>query len=445
MKELKDAKYWEIREQNVNSESFSAWNSHIKSIESQTKQGTSVRVLYGNGWGFAYSYEKDIEKIAKDAMNMAKIMDKKSKIKKEIMPCKAIKAHKKSKFKIDNQDIDISEKRKLVLENSLPLRKKIKNCQASYSEIHRSMLYTNSEGSRIKQDLKSSYILVNATAKSNGKIESFSDRIGVQAGYELTNKFPAVLKTATQKAIAMLDAKLPKAGNMPVICDGALTDVFIHEALGHAAEADHIMQNSSCLKGLIGKKIAPDFVSVYDDASMKGLWGSYFFDDEGVKAQKTSLIKNGILKGFMHSRETASELKAKVTGNARAQSAAHIPQVRMSNTYIEKGPDDFDDMIQNVKKGIFLKGSLGGQVDPTNGNFLFSAQEGFEIKNGKLGNRLKQVAISGNTLQTLSNISMVSNKYEKSFAGHCGKGGQYVPVYGPCPSILISKAKIGGA
>ncbi len=444
LKKEQNIKFWEYREDNISVNSLSAWNGDIKKIESGVKQGNSFRVLFGNGWGFVYSDKKDIEKSVKNAIRIAKAMGKHNKEKKEVYIAKQIKKKVKSKFKINNEDIELKEKKDLVINNSIVKNKNIKNCMVSYNDIDKIKSYVNSEGSEIQQKLRYTMTGINVTSRKNNRMENFFERHGELAGYEVTQDLNRMLNNSIKKSIDMLDSKIPKSGNMPVICDGALTDVFIHEALGHAAEADHLLQNSSCLKGLGGKSIAPETVNIYDDATMPGLWGSYFYDDEGIKAQKTSLIEKGRLTGFMHSRETAAKYESTPTGNARAQSASYIPIVRMSNTYIKKGKDKFEDMVKSIKKGVYLKGSIGGQVDPTTGNFTFSAQEGFEINKGKIEKRLKGVSLSGNTLKILQNIGMISNKYEKSFAGHCGKAGQYVPVYGPCPNILIKKATVGG-
>ncbi len=437
-----NVKYWDFRRQDIDNLSVSAWNNHIKNFDSNQRQGSSIRIISGNGQGFVYS--NNIEKGVKKALKIAKLMDKNTTEKREFAETKRIKKNVKSKWKIDNQNVTLEEKKKLVLKNSKIKDDKVKNCLVNYNEIDKKLLFVNSEGSEIQQNLKYTMIGASVTTKKNDKIENFFGRVGELRGYEVTKRMPELIKSSTQTALEMLNAKHSKAGNIPVVCDGSLTDVFIHEALGHAAEADQILQNSSCLKGLSGKKIAPEFINIYDDATMPNLWGSYFYDDEGIPAQKTTLIEKGILKGLMHSRETAAKLNAMPTGNARAQSASFLPQVRMSNTYIKKGKDKFEDIISNVKKGVFLKGSVGGQVDPTTGNFTFSAQEGFAIERGELKGRLKGVSLSGNTLKILNDITMISDEYEPSFAGHCGKGGQYVPVYGPCPSILIKKARVGG-
>ncbi len=434
--------YWDYREQNISSTSVSAWNNKIKNFDLNERVGKSFRILNNNGWGFVFSVEDDIKTMIEKANKIAKAMG--SNEKENIVHSKAIKDEVSSEYEINNEDISLEEKKKLVLDNSKVENDKIKNNHVTYQEINKKLLFCNSDESEIRQNLKYTHIGATLTSKDGNRMENFAERLGKLQGYEICKNLPTMVETATKKAIEMLNSKVPKAGKMPVVCDGAMTDVFVHEALGHAAEADLVMQNSSCLKNLIGKKLAPDFVSIYDDATMNKEWGSFFYDDEGIEAQKTNLMKNGELVGYMHSRESAAKLNAKPTGNARAQSSEFLPQVRMSNTYIKTGDYKFEELIEDVKKGVYLKGSTGGQVDPISGNFAFSAQEGFEIINGKLAGRLRGVSLSGNTLHTLKNIKMLSNKYEPSFAGHCGKGGQLVPVYGPCPSMLVHDATIGG-
>ena len=205
-----------------------------------------------------------------------------------------------------------------------------------------------------------------------------------------------------------------------------------------------MLQKETCLDGMMGKRIAPSNITIHDDPTLPGQWGSFFYDDEGTKTQDTVIVDKGILRNFMHSRETAAILKARPTGNARAQGIASPPIVRMSNTYIEKGDNSKEEMFEGIKYGFYLRGSKGGQVDPAMGTFQFSAQDGFLIENGKLTKALKNVSLSGKTLETLNSIRKISDKYEPGFPGHCGKSGQSVPVNGNCPHILIAKAFVGG-
>ncbi len=439
----KNIKYWDYREGTVNSTNVSAWNNQVKEISSTKNRGYSFRVLYKGGWGFSYSDIPDIKRLVKNSVNAAKKTSQYIKKTKSVASWEKTVKNKKSVFKINPLDVSLKEKKDLVVKASKITHKRVKNKQINYVDITKDSVFINCEESHIKQRLTYCYCSANVTA-SGKTLEKSRKSIGGLKGFEVVSGLNSTVKYAKERAIELSNAEVPKGGMFPVVCDGVLTDVFIHEALGHAAEADIVIYDNSCLKELVGKRIAPEHVSVIDDATIKKEWGSFFYDDEGIPAQKTAIIKQGVLNSFLHTRETASILSTKPTGNSRAQNTASFPQARMSNTYLEKGKYKFEELIESIKKGFFLKGSIGGQVDPTKGNFHFSAAEGYIIKNGQLNKPVRGVSLAGNSLKTLHDIKMISNKYEYGFPGHCGKGGQFVPVMGNCPSIKISKARVGG-
>ena len=437
-------KYWDLREQTLSKTNVVGWNNEVKDMVQTEKSGISFRVLVGSGWGFAYSHENNLKKVVNKAVKIAQLMNKNSKGEKEVYLGKAVKDDKKSKWKINPKDVSLEEKKNLVLKYSKLSEKKIVSKQAIYFDINNKSHFMNSVGSDIRQEIVHTFVRVISTAKSDF-IQYYFATDGQERGFEVTSSIPQLSKEADENALALLKSKMPKGGKMNIIADSGLTDVFIHEALGHASEADHILENQSCLKGKIGKKIAPNNVTVIDDSRGKNCsWGGYFYDEEGIKSHKTEIIKNGVLKTYLHSRETAKLFNAKPTGNARAQDVSFKPCVRMSNTYIEKGDHSFEEMLQELKNGYYLVGSKGGEVDPAKGVFQFSCVQGFEVKNGELGERLRNVALSGNTLLTLNNITAMTKKYYGIFVGFCGKSGQTAFAAGDCPRILIKNAIIGG-
>ncbi len=440
--EKEDITYWEFREEDVVSNSASAWNGTIKDLASSAKQGACLRVLVGNGWGFAHTPTQNYALLVKQALAMAKAMNPYS-AKKEISPAPLLKKKTESSYKLHPHDISLEEKRDLVLHAS-KLPENTKNLRVLYTDTIKKKFFANAEGSELSQTLYYTYYGAEATAGSGERMESVYKAHGALQGYEITEAIMEKVDEACTTARNLLHAVIPKGGEYPVIADGALTSVFVHEALGHAAEADNLLSNSTCLKGNEGKQIGSNHVTIYDDATVPDSWGSFFYDDEGIPAHKTKLMDKGIFTSYLHSRETAAKTGYGLTGNARAQNSSSPPLVRMSNTYIEPGDADFEEMVAEVKNGIFLRGSKGGQVDPIKGNFQFSAQDGFSIKNGELGEYLRAVSLAGKTLEIIKNIAMVQDKFEGGFPGHCGKNGQSVPVHGENPCILMTKAVVGG-
>lgn len=258
----------------------------------------------------------------------------------------------------------------------------------------------------------------------NADLESFGRKIG-------------------EKATELLDAKPAPSGRFPIVADNLLTGVFIHEAVGHAVEADLVLQDDSILHDQMNKKIGSDIVNIFDDSSNKDGFGYYPYDAEGVKTQKNQLVKNGELVSFLSSRESAGKLGIPLTGNARS-SISDQPIVRMSNTYLQPGDLSFEELIEDIKDGIYLKGSRGGQVDTGKGIFQFNATEAYKIENGELKDHYRDVSLSGNILETLKCVDAIGSDFKLS-VGFCGKGGQSVPVRDGGPHTRILNAMVGGS
>jgi len=267
--------------------------------------------------------------------------------------------------------------------------------------------------------------------------------IGGACGFEAlkkedTEKFG---RKVAQKAVRLLDAKSAPSGKFTVIMDPELTGVFIHEAVGHASEADLILQNDSILKGKIGETIGSPLVNIVDDGSMDA-FGYYAYDAEGVKTRENQLVKNGKLVSVISSRETASKLNIEPSGNSRS-SISDQPIVRMSNTYLKSGNLEFEELIEDIENGIYLKGSRGGQVDTGKGIFQFNAAESFNIQKGEVKEPLRDVSLSGNILEILKKVDGVGSDFKMSL-GFCGKSGQTAPVGDGGPHVRVIEATVGG-
>lgn len=444
LKKHKSVNYWDVRVESLDSMSISSVNNDLKTSELSQTKGVSIRLFNNHRIGFSSSTFEELDKklfskLVSDAINMSKFSEKS-----ELSIPKQVNDNKTIKQKIKTKDVSFKEKKDFIVGLSKNTNKKVKSKLVVYSEGLKTKEFYNSIGSEIKQELNYIYGGASITSYENNRFETYSDRTGEQGGYEVVKDLGTNVELAENNAVELLKAKLPKGGKSNVIFDGALTDVFIHEALGHSCESDIVLQGESILKDKLNSKIANDIISVYDDPTIKNQWGSFFYDDEGVVASKTKLLKKGFLVDYMSSLETSKILKLNPSGNARAQSFSSIPIVRMSNTYIEKGDSSFDDMIKDLKNGVYLRGSRGGQVDTFKGNFQFSAMDGYLVKNGEISQRLKNVSLGGLTLETLNNIKQIENKYNRGFPGFCGKGGQSVPVIGHCPSILVNNVLVGG-
>ncbi len=266
------------------------------------------------------------------------------------------------------------------------------------------------------------------------------------APQQATNLFdeqaPEVLGVKVAKlAIEQLNAKSPRGGKFPVVLGPNVVGVFVHEAFGHLAEAD-LALSGGVLAGKCGKKIGSNLVTFCDDGTVEGAFGTFKYDDEGVPSQKTLLIKDGVVTGLMHNRETAQKFNAEPTGNARAEDFRVEPIIRMRCTYMAPRDRTFEELIENVKSGYYFKSFRGGQAN-LDGTFQVGIQEGYEIINGELGAPVRNASISGNTLETLHKVDAVGKDFLLD-PGRCGKG-QIAFISDGGPHIKISEVVVGGS
>lgn len=285
-------------------------------------------------------------------------------------------------------------------------------------------------------------------SEKNGKMESGFYSGGGRFGYEsIVNEISR--KLYVDEAIREVDVKLEAiqapAGEMPVVLGNGWTGVLLHEAVGHGLEGDAIRKQISSFHNLLGEMVANPKVSVIDDGTIRDRRGSLNIDDEGITSERTTLIENGKLVGFMQDRMNSALMRTKSTGNGRRESYRCMPMVRMTNTFMLAGDYSRDEMISNVKKGIFAKSFTGGQVDIASGKFVFAASEAYLIENGKITTPIKGAMLIGDGPSILKKISMVGNDFSlDTGVGVCGKNGQWVPVGVGEPSVLIDNITVGG-
>ena len=421
-------------------------NGEIREISNNFSSGAAVRVLNGGNWGFVS--QDDVEHLDKalgSAQKLAEAARRKSNRSRiELARIERPKLQNLPEVKEKPGDIPIEDKVKLISEiEKAASIEGIKSTSAVYSESLITVRYSSSEGEDHEYTLNRIGFSISAVAQSEGVYQIGRESRFAVSGFEIFKKYDAfeLAQKAANTAIELLGAKTPKAGAYPVILNQELAGVFIHEAVGHAVEADHVLEGNSILTGKIGEKIASPLITVYDDPSLHE-YGYYPFDDEGAGSKRTTLIENGVLKSFIHSRETAGVLGGE-SRNARAQGYAR-PIIRMSNTFISPDGTKFEEMLSELKDGIYLKGSRGGQVNPGEGVFQFNAERGFLVENGELTTPLRDVSLSGHTLEILNSIAMVGNDLEMN-SGRCGKAGQLVPVTDGAPHVLVKRALVGGS
>jgi TldD protein len=441
-KTSKKVDYIDIRSGIGETTSILMKDSNVDEINTGMSLGARIRVLNNGAWGFAYTTDlSKINEITETAIKLSKSL--KGDVK--LSDTEVVKDKIAVDVKIPFKDISIDEKKEIMKDASdAATIEKVNSTTIGYVDSEINELFMNSEGSQVQVKTSRVRMALNASATDGEIIQFGHGSMGGVKGFEAIadRDIEEFGRNIGEKAVRLLDAKPAPSGKFPVIADPELTGVLIHEALGHAVEGDLILQNDSILKDKIGETIASDIVNIFDDASLKEGFGYYPYDVEGVKTKPNQLVKDGKLISLLNSRETASQLGMKSSGNARSI-ISDKPIVRMSNTYLQPGDMAFEELIEDLDDGIYLKGSRGGQVDTGKGIFQFNAAEGYLIENGELTTPLRDVSLSGNILETLKNIDAIGDDFKLS-VGFCGKDGQTAPVGDGGPHTRILNALVGG-
>jgi TldD protein len=324
---------------------------------------------------------------------------------------------------------------------------KIKKIKVSYADQIQLVSILNSEGlyvSDVRPLIKLTCLSI--AEKSKRREAGYSGgggRVGLE--YFRNDLTPEQIgKDAAHEALLLLKAEPPPAGEMPVILSPGHSGVLIHEAVGHLLEADFNRKKTSIFWDKLNKKVANDQINIFDDPTIAHFRGSYNVDDEGTTPQKTMLVEEGKLKSFLQDRLSAGLLKMPLTGHGRRQDYTCLPIPRMSNTYIDRGRFDPEEILRSVQKGFYAHKFQGGQVEDS-GKFTFSVSSGFLIEGGKLTAPVKQATLIGTNIDVLNKIEMIGSDLEFSLqTGTCGKEGQAAPVTDGCPTIKIKRMTVGG-
>lgn len=444
------ADYFDVRSTDVTSTNLEMKNRDVSRAIAGRERGACVRVLCGGAWGFASTPDvgdRPLGEAADRAVRMAKGIGEKLREKARLAPVKTLEDTAEVPMKKSFLDAGI-ESKLMLLEATYEALKDydfIANVTSTYKDLYAITEFESSEGSRITTKMPKIFWSVEVVGRKDGDLQSVRRRIGNTMGLEAFDgdRHVSIARDAASSLVALLAGKSPPSGPMPVIVDHGLCGVFAHEAVGHASEGDLVATGNSCFEGLVGKKVGSELVTIKDDATLPGLFGSYIYDDEGVKTRTKVLIEKGVLNDLILGRETAARLNMEPNGGARAESYHYRPIVRMSNTYIEGGDATFKEMMEGIKLGVYAKDSRGGQVNTSQGLFQFNAQESYLIENGEITKPLRDVSLSGKTLDILKLIDMVGSDLVLGHPGICGKG-QSVPVGDGGPHLRISRCIVGG-
>jgi len=439
-----NADYIEIRLEESNSTRLIYRGERLEEAGRTAAIGGNVRALVKGGWGFiSFNNLENLSQKVALAIEQATYVGKEES---KFSPSAPVTDRVDAEFGKNPLDISLAEKKALLDEyNSIMLgAPQITTTSIGYADGKKKVSFANSEGTYIEQSRIDLTLRLTAIAGKDGEVQQVGLSTGSKGDFSAIEKLHARVRDIADRAAALLTAPQVKGGPYTVVLDPVLAGVFVHEAFGHLSEADHIYENPQLREMMVlGRRFGGRHLDIVDGAAVPGFRGSFKYDDEGVPATKTYLIKEGVLTSRLHSRETAAKMGEPITGNARAISYLFPPIVRMTNTYIEPGTINFADMISDIKEGVYAKDWYGGTTSLE--MFTFSAGEAYMIRNGKIEELVRPVVLTGNVFATLENIDAIGNDLDMNQGGGCGKAGQSpLPVSNGSPHIRIRNCLVGG-
>ncbi|MDQ3266989.1 MAG: metallopeptidase TldD-related protein [Myxococcota bacterium] len=421
----------------------------VKSAQTGLTQGVGIRVISGAKVGYAYSDDLDEPALFRAAATAALIAsgggsERSVKVSRIATPMY---------YRVPTplSEVDVDRKVELIVRADKAAHAfdpRVKQVTASYADTTKRIWIANTDGRFAEdvQDLCRLSVQVVAEGKKQERRTGFyggGGRVGFSHWESFTPEH--VAREAARQAVATLGAVEAKGGQQTVVLAPGWSGILLHEAVGHGLEADFIRKKTSLFAGKLGQQVASSKVTVIDDGTVANSRGSINLDDEGNPGERKVLIENGVLKGYMYDALNAKLMGQRSTGSGRRESFKHMPLPRMTNTYLAPGDDLPEDIIGSVKSGLYCAQFGGGQVDITNGNFVFEVNEAYQIENGKLGRPVKGAVLIGVGPEALKKVSMVGcDPMPDPGMGTCGKDGQGVPVGVGLPTLRIDDMTVGG-
>ncbi len=442
----KGGEFAELYLEDVLSTSISLEEDKIEQVVSGRDRGCGVRVIAD--FKTYYAYTNDLTEFG--LLSLAQTVSAAVKDGKETGDISLVKKEHATGFDIKKSPFDVSLEDKIKLVNrgnntARGLDDHIRQVKVVYGDGRKNVAVINSLGEWVEEESTSLLYLCQVVVEKDGVIQTGYEPIGGAIGHEVFLDFTPeqIAETSVKRAVMMLDARKAPGGKMPVVLSSEAGGTMIHEAVGHGLEADLAQEKLSVYSGKMGEMVASPLITVIDDATIPFKRGSGFFDGEGSPTEKTVLVQDGVLKGYMYDRITAMKDGVKSTGNGRRQSYKNRPIPRMTNTMIAPGKTNPDEILASLNEGLLVTKMGGGQVNTVNGDFVFEVTEGYMIEGGKQGEPVRGATLTGNGPEILMNIDMVGSDLGYGI-GTCGKDGQGVPVADAQPTIRIPEIVVGG-
>jgi TldD protein len=436
--------YFEYRR----SASIAMEDGRVRTVGGGVDLGVGVRVVEGTAVGYAYAESLEWDEMMTAAETASRIAKSGGKTAAVAVRRKRLGTH----YPVTHEVVDVAGEDRIALLRRADAAarkadKKIKRVDASLVSVHKEILVCSSAGVFAYDQQPMVRIGVSCVARKGKRTESGQSGGGGRVGLEYfdTHSPEDHGREAARVALVNLDSRPAPAGTMPVVLAPGDSGILLHEAVGHGLEADFNRKRTSNYTDRIGDGVASSLVTVIDDPAIDGSRGSINIDDEGEVPREHRLIEGGKLRGYMHDRISASFFGRKRSGSGRRESFREVPMPRMTNTLMAAGEDDPQDIIKSVERGVYAKKFSGGQVNISNGDFVFSLTEGYLIEKGKLTAPLKGVNLIGNGPEALTTVSMVGHDFELSDGmWTCGKDGQSVPVGVGIPTVKVDELTVGG-
>lgn len=438
-----NADYVEVRIDDTASNRIVYRGKELEEIGRTRNFGGCVRALVNGGWGFvSFNQPADLKARAAEAVSQARHVGKEKSV---LAPVAPVVDSVPAEVLMDPRKISLAHKKELMdsYNDKMLSVAGVTSTNIVYGDSWKRVTFASSEGSYIEQERIDVVSRLAATARRNGDMQQASVSLGALNDFSYVETLTEAAYLMGNRAVELLNAPYAEPGVYPVVLDPVLAGVFCHEAFGHLSESDFVYENDRMKEIMVlGKKFGREHLNIVDGAAVPHLRGSFKYDDEGTPATETDLIREGVLVGRLHSRETAGKMGEPPSGNARAIDYRFPPIVRMTNTFIKPGKDKVEDIISDIKLGVYARNWYGGTTSME--MFTFSAGEAFMIRDGKIAEMVRPVKLTGNLFTTLQNIDAIGTDLDFNQGGGCGKGGQMpLPVSNGSPHIRIQDCVVG--
>lgn len=421
-------------------------DSRLEDVTSGVDVGAGIRIVFGDRSSYAFTNVLTTEALV-DAARAARAGVTEGSPG-QVVDLRTVRPPTRHVVGIAPESVTTGEKADALVSADAAARatgSAVRQVTCTLADVRQRVLIATSDGRQAEDDRTRTRFVVQVVAARDGEIATGFEAPGHSGGYELLDARPPekIARAAAMKALAMLNARPSPAGEFPVVLAPGTGGVLIHEACGHGLEADALVKEASVYANRSGERLGSKNVTIVDDGTVANGWGSFGVDDEGTPAQRTVLFDEGVLVGHMSDYLSAKKIGHPPTGNGRRQSYAHTPIVRMTNTNLLPGPDDADEVVRSVQRGVYAATFAGGEVNPATGNFVFGMAEAYMIEKGEIAHPIKGAQLIGNGPQMLGVIDAVAGDFHH-WEGVCGKDGQHAPVTNGMPTVLLGRVTVGG-